>query len=129
MRTLWNELRGAISVLVLLGLVARLLMPLGAFAATQRAAFDLALQGQLCLNSGLPAPDDTTDGPRPARGDHCALCRLPDALGLPPPFVRLPEPRLLAAPAVALVQEEWILTPPARGPPPARAPPILPTLA
>ncbi len=129
MRTLWGELRGAISVLVLLGLVARLLMPLGAFAATQRAAFDLAWQGQLCLNSGLPAPDDTKDGPRSARGNHCALCRLPDALGLPPPFVRPPEPRFLAVPAAMPLREAWTLTPPACGPPPARAPPILPTLA
>ena len=66
MRRAWTELRTPVSVLVLLGLLARLLAPLPALAAVEGAAFDAALRASLCLPSGLPAPDAPNEAPQTA---------------------------------------------------------------
>ncbi|MBX9701459.1 MAG: hypothetical protein K2X74_18640, partial [Acetobacteraceae bacterium] len=85
MRRAWAELRVPISALVLLAMVARLLAPLPAFAAMDRAAFDAMLRASLCLPSGLPAPDAPEQAPDAEAASHCPLCRLPDAADAPPP--------------------------------------------
>lgn len=130
MRRLWHELRLAVSALVLLGLAARLLAPLPALAAFERSAFDAALHAALCLPSGLPTPDQPDQAPEAATAGHCPLCRLPDALDapVPAPVVALPGPcwagpvrhHPLTADAAPRLSPH--------GPPPARAPPVSPTI-
>ena len=129
MRDIWRALRGPVSALVLLGMVARLLAPLPVFAAMDRAAFDAMLRATLCLPSGLAAPDAPDQAPDAAEVTHCPLCRLPDAVDAPPATpVVLPMPAWapLAAPRAALAGASPL--PPARAPPPARPPPAAPTL-
>lgn len=129
MRRAWAELRGPISALVLLGIVARLLLPLPAFAAVEREAFNALLRSALCLPSGLPGPAEGDKAPEAAPAGHCPLCRLPDGAWAPPPqgavanrpvWGALEQARPLRAPSIVL--------PPSRGPPPARAPPGSPTI-
>lgn len=129
MRDIWRALRGPISALVLLGMLARLLAPLPAFAAMDRAAFDAMLRATLCLPSGLPAPEAPEQAPDATAVPHCPLCRLPDAADAPPPApLALPMPAwtMLAAPRAAVAGASPL--PPARAQPPARAPPAAPTL-
>ena len=128
MTVIGRELRGPVLALVLLGLFARLLAPFAATAATERVAFDDAVRASLCLPSGLPAPD-APEAPAAEPAGHCPLCRLPDA----DPFVAPAATALvapgwwpLAAPHVSSAAEAHL--PPPRGPPPARAPPLSPTI-
>lgn len=126
MNQVWAELRGAVAALVLLGLVARLLVPLAHAAGSERAAFDAMVQASLCLPSGLP-PAAGDDGTRLSTGGHCPLCRLPDALDHPvAPPLALPGMSWVAISIV--VATAALLRPSPRGPPPARAPPAFPTL-
>lgn len=128
MRRAWAELRGPVSALVLLGIVARLLLPLPAFAAVERAAFDALLRSSLCLPSGQPGPSGHDTAPEAAPAGHCPLCRLPDGAWAPPPaaFVQQPVPAMLEQDAPPARQ--CAVVPPSRGPPPARAPPMPPTI-
>jgi hypothetical protein len=125
----WAELRAPISVLVLLGLLARLLAPLPALAAMDRAIFDAALRASLCLPSGLPAPEAPDEAPRKTIGPHCPLCRLPEAADVPPAPARVTAAfawTVMPAPHAATVDAAQPVSP--RTPPPARAPPDDPTL-
>lgn len=129
MRRAWAELRAPISVLVLLGLFARLLAPLPALAALDRATFDAALRASLCLPSGLPGPEAPDEAPRKALGAHCPLCRLPEAADVPPAPAPVPAAfawTVMPAPHAATVDAARPVSP--RTPPPARAPPDDPTL-
>lgn len=124
----WVELRGAVSALVLLGIVARLLMPLTTTARIERATFDRLLAGVMCLPSGQPAPIGQ-DAPNPAKVGHCPLCRLPESTHHPGPApVAQPVPRWSSAPVAIAARSVVSLRPPPRGPPPARAPPAFQTL-
>jgi hypothetical protein len=129
MRRAWAELRAPVSVLVLLGLLARLLAPLPALAATDRATFDAALRASLCLPSGLPAPGAPDEAPQKTLGAHCPLCRLPEAADVPPAPAPVPPAfawTMMPAPHAATVDAARPVSP--RTPPPARAPPDDPTL-
>jgi hypothetical protein len=129
MRRAWAELRVPISVLVLLGLLARLLAPLPALAALDRATFDAALRASLCLPSGLPAPGAPDEAPRKPLGAHCPLCRLLEAADVPPAPARVPAAfawTVMPAQHTATVDAARPVSP--RTPPPARAPPGDPTL-
>ncbi len=129
MRRAWTELRTPVSVLVLLGLLARLLAPLPALAALEGAAFDAALRASLCLPSGLPAPDAPNEAPQTAAGAHCPLCRLPDAADAPPAHAHvLPAIAWTALPALRVVIADAAPPLSPRTPPPARAPPAAPNL-
>ncbi|MBR0680134.1 hypothetical protein GXW74_06525 [Roseomonas eburnea] len=68
------------STLVLFGIIARLLLPLPALAAADRAAFDAALRATLCMPFGQPGPIDADGTQDAAPANHCPLCRLPDAM-------------------------------------------------
>jgi hypothetical protein len=133
MTAILRELRGPVLALVLLGLFTRLLAPLAATAATERAAFDATLRASLCLSSGLSSglsSPDAPDTPAAEPAGHCPLCRLPDADPFAPPAAApaLAAPAswpLLAPPAAYLADASL---PPPRGPPPARAPPLSPTI-
>jgi hypothetical protein len=129
MRRAWAELRGPISALVLLGIVARLLLPLPAFAAVERAAFDTLLRSALCLPSGLPGPAEGDKAPEAAPAGHCPLCRLPDGAWVTPPQgVIAHRPVWVALELAHPPREPSVVLPPSRGPPPARAPPTTPTI-
>lgn len=128
MRRAWADLRGPVSALVLLGIVARLLLPMPAFAAAERAAFDALLRSSMCLPSGQPGPSGDEDAPHAAPAAHCPLCRLPDgAWAMPPDAVAI-------RPVAGWLEQAdppgrpSVLVPPSRGPPPARAPPASPTI-
>lgn len=129
MRRAWAELRGPVSALVLLGIVARLLLPLPALAAVERAGFEAMLRAALCQPSGLPAPGEDEGERGSAPDGHCALCRLPDAAGGPPPTGAA-----FAAPGWTRIERCLpgarlpVAAPSARGPPPARAPPAAPPI-
>lgn len=124
----WAALRGAVSALVLLGFVARLVLPFGANAAIERAAFETLLAGAVCSASGQPAPDEQGE-PSLADAGHCPLCRLPEADDHPGPAPRaIGAPRWITAPMVAATADPTPRRPPPRGQPPARAPPAFPTL-
>ncbi len=124
----WAELRGAVGALVLLGLIARLLMPLAAAAEIERVAFDAGLKAAMCLPSGLPASNDQDRTPS-AKGGHCPLCRLPDAAEPPPPAVlTLPAAAWALTSLAPSITERQPLRPPPLGPPPARAPPAFPNI-
>ncbi len=128
MRHAWAELRAPISVLVLLGLLARLLAPLPALAALDRAIFDATLRASLCLPSGLPAPAAPSEAPQKAVGAHCPLCRLPDAADAPPaPAHILPAIAWTALPALRAAIAD-AAPPVSPRTPPARAPPGAPIL-
>ncbi len=128
MRRAWAELRAPVSALVLLGIVARMLLPLPAFAAVERAAFDALLRSSLCLAFGQPGPAEEEQAPHAAPAGHCPLCRLPDGAWTPPPaaFVQQPVPAMLEQDAQPARQ--YAVVPPSRGPPPARAPPTPPNI-
>jgi hypothetical protein len=129
MRRVRAELRGPISALVLLGIIARLLLPLPAFAAAERAAFDSLLRSALCLPSGQSGPVEDEQSPHAAPAGHCPLCRLPEgAWSTPPADVVLNEHAWLALEQARPPVGQRRLVPPFRGPPPARAPPTPPTI-
>jgi hypothetical protein len=128
MRRAWHELRGPVSALVLLAILARLLLPLPALAAVQLAHLDTIVRTTLCLPSSEAAPSDEEDSPTfAAGGAHCPLCRLPDADPILPPDLPI-----VSVPTWAVtVRHDPVSEPPAarpfpRGPPPARAPPFAP---
>lgn len=119
MRRAWRELRGPASALVLLGLLARLLLAMPALAMS---ASDGQVGGPLCLSFAQPLPKEAPTA-TPAE-DHCALCRLPEAIGMlppDPPALAWPGWTRLSAPPIrpAHLEAPWRV----RGPPPARAPP------
>jgi hypothetical protein len=126
-RRLVAELRGPVSALVLLGILARLLLPLPALAGAGVVALEAAARATLCAPSGEAALDPDDAPAAVPGGAHCPLCRLPDAdpwQPATPPALPSPawdfRPAPVAAPAASL-------TPGApRGPPPARAPPRSP---
>lgn len=129
MRRAWAELRAPISTLVLLGILARLLLPLPALAAVERASFDRMLRAALCLPSGQPPVEGGSHAPDLTEGGHCPLCRLPDsALAPPPDGIALPPPGWARLPAAQPPAARGPALSPPRGPPPARAPPIAPNL-
>lgn len=129
MRRAWVELRAPISTLVLLGILARLLLPLPALAAVERASFDRMLRAALCLPSGQPPAEDADHAPDLAEGGHCPLCRLPDGALAPPPGGRaLAPPGWARLPAAQPPAVRGLALSPPRGPPPARGPPSAPTL-
>lgn len=119
MRLAWRELRGPVSALVLLGLLARLLLAMPALAMSAAGG---QVASPLCLSFAELRPKEAPAA-TPAE-DYCALCRLPEATGIPPPvplalawqgWTRLSEPSILPA----HLEAPWRV----RGPPPARAPP------
>lgn len=130
MRRTLHALRGPLSALVLLGMFARLLLPLPALAGAGLAAFDTMARATLCLPSGKAVPDADGAPAAVAGGAHCPLCRLPDAdLWHPTTHSLLPTPAW-AAHAVPVAAATAQLAPPLpRGPPPARAPPSSPNAA
>lgn len=128
MRRAWAELRGPVSALVLFGIVARLLLPLPAFAAMERAAFDTLLRSSLCLPSGQPGPSGDEGAPHAAPATHCPLCRLPDGAWAPPPDAAPIPPVLGRLEQARPPGRPPVPVPPSRGPPPARAPPVSPNI-
>jgi len=129
MRRVWAELRAPVSALVLLGIIARLLLPLPAFAAVERSAFDALLWSSLCLPSGQSSPVEDEQSPHAAPAGHCPLCRLPEgAWSTPPADVVLNKPVWLALEQARPPVGQRLLVPPFRGPPPTRAPPTPPTI-
>lgn len=129
MRRIWAELRAPVSALVLLGIIARLLLPLPAFAAVERSAFDALLRSSLCLSSGQPGPAEEEQAPHAAPAGHCPLCRLPDgAWALPPADAVLNQPAWVSLEQARPPGRRLVLSPPPRGPPPARAPPTPPNI-
>lgn len=124
MSRVWAELRAPVSALVLLGIIARLLMPLPAFAAVERSAFDALLRSSLCLPSGQSGLAEEEQAPHAAPAGHCPLCRLPDgALALPPTSAGLNQPAWVSLEKARPAGRQLVLGPSSRGLPPARAPP------
>jgi len=129
MRRARAALRAPVAALVLLGIVARLLMPLPAFAAMERAAFDALLRSSLCLSSAQPGPAEDEPAPHAAPAGVCPLCRLPDgAWSVPPTGVIVDQPLRAMLDQACAPGRNAIVVRPSRGPPPARAPPTHPTI-
>jgi hypothetical protein len=125
MRRAWKELRGPVSALVLMTMLARLLLPLPALAATQVSFIDTLVRATLCLPSGEAPPTGETSPAFASGGAHCPLCRLPEADPVLPPDL----PVLPVSAWTEAVRHDPVRKPPSarpfpRGPPPARAPPL-----
>lgn len=126
MRRVWGAVRGPVSAMLVIAILARLLLPLPALAKNEAAVFDAARRITLCLPSGKPVPGDGEEIPEVMEGVHCLLCRLPDAdLGAPPDLRMLPEPAWTVTVPMVPDRQSPSAKPLPRGPPPARAPPVL----